>query len=195
MSSQEEVTKENVKIMMREDEIQIPSQQYALVSFVSPVNEQKYTHIAMKIRGVFRTREEAEDHCKKVMKNDPYFDVYVVDLYQWLVVPPNREMVKDQVYQEEFLNNMMSEYDQEKDRIKQVFEERKEALKSRPDVNKVAMETGLSTQDIMDAIEDKSTHKMFTDTDPRTNPEHSVYPLETDASKELTESSKGESSN
>ena len=163
---EDEITKNNVEVMMRTDEMQVPGQKFALVSFVSPEGSQKYQHIGMKIRGVFKDKSDADEHAKRLMESDDLFDIYVVDMYEWLVVPPEKDLIKDQVYKEEFLNNLMGDYDKERERIRQVFEDRKEDLKSRPDVNKVAKETGLSTKDIMEAIEEKSKYKLFEESDP-----------------------------
>lgn len=72
--------------------VQPPGQLYACVSWVAPHSTpQRAKFIAMKIRGVFGTKEEALAHAAKVYAADPDFDIHVVDMYEWLVLPPPQE--------------------------------------------------------------------------------------------------------
>lgn len=135
------------EVYLEEDILKTPGQNYALVSFVSPESAQKFSKIAMKIRGVFGTLEEARQHCDRVMKTDPKFDVFVVQMYNWVVVPPDREMIEDEVYQEEFLNNMMKEYKENRVLAQQHFQERKHEMMNRPDVNKELNEKRLEEEE------------------------------------------------
>lgn len=119
-----------------EDTVKVPGQNYALVSFVSKsTKNQKTDHdkIGLKIRGVFATKEEAEAHIKKLMKSDNLFDVYLVEMWKWLAVPPNNDDIEDVRYQEEYLQEMVKEYKNSQELAKQHFQERK----------KLVMEQGL----------------------------------------------------
>ena len=107
------------------DELQVPNQKYALVSFVSPESNQKHPKLAMKIRAVFPTVEEARQHASRIMKNDKWFDVYVVEMYNWVLIPPNPDDVMDQEHQDQMLNTMVKEYRQQQDAANEVFEDRK----------------------------------------------------------------------
>ena len=72
--------------------IQPPGQLYACVSWVAPSGTpQRAKSIAVKIRGVFGTRDEAHAHAAAIFQVDPDFDIHVVDMYEWLVLPPPME--------------------------------------------------------------------------------------------------------
>jgi hypothetical protein len=110
------------------DVLKVPGQNWALVSFVSPTSNQKNTNIGMKIRGVFDTRDEAVVHIKKLIKLDPVFDIFICDMYNWCLVPPDPEKIQDQQYQDEELNKIISGYRRNQIYAKEHFEERKREL-------------------------------------------------------------------
>ena len=111
-----------------EDVVTVPGQVYALVSFVSPTSNQKGDKCAMKIRGVFGTREEAAAHVRKLMRIDNSFDIFLVDMYRWVPVPPDPNAIEDQEYNEKFLNDLIKGYKESQLAAKQHFAERKRAV-------------------------------------------------------------------
>ena len=113
-----------------EDPITVLGQTYALISFVSPdaKSAQKSTQYGLKIRGCFNTKEEAAAHVKKLQRLDPSFDIYLVDMYKWLAIPPDPEQIENQEYQEDFLNNLIKGYKESQLLARQHFEERKRAV-------------------------------------------------------------------
>ena len=110
------------------DTLQVPNQKFALVSFVSPESNQKHPKLAMKIRAVFPTVEEAREHAARIMKQDKWFDVYVVEMYNWVLIPPNPDDIMDQEHQDKMLNNMVKEYRKQQDAANEVFEDRKKSM-------------------------------------------------------------------
>ena len=110
---------------LEEDYIQMSGQNYALISVVSPSSSQKYNTCALKIRGVFATKEDAQHHVKRLMQSDSTFDVFLVDMYKWLPIPPNADAIEDKVYQEDVLNDIIRGHAEEQFRVKQHFDERK----------------------------------------------------------------------
>lgn len=110
------------------DPIKIPGQNWACVSFVSPTGNQKCQSMGMKIRGVFDQHSEAVTHVKRLIKLDPTFDIYICNLYDWCLVPPDPEHIADQTYQDESLNSIISEYRKNQIYAKEHFEERKREL-------------------------------------------------------------------
>jgi len=119
---------DNMDYNLATDTLKVPGQNWVLVSFVSPTSNQKNSSIGMKIRGVFETREEATDHVQRLMRIDPLFDVYVCDMYNWCLVPPDPEKIQDQNYQNEQLNSLVSGYRRNQIYAKEHFEERKREL-------------------------------------------------------------------
>ena len=110
------------------DTLQVPNQKFALVSFVSPNSTQKHPKLAMKIRAVFPTVEEAREHAGRIMKQDKWFDVYVVEMYNWVLIPPNPDDIQDQEHQDQMLNTMVKEYREQQDAASEMFEQRKREM-------------------------------------------------------------------
>jgi len=148
------------EINLSTDVLKVPGQNWALVSFVSPNSNQKHTSIGMKIRGVFDTREEANDHIKRLIKLDPIFDIYVCEMYNWCLVPPDPDLIADQTYQEDQLNALVSEYRKNQIYAKEHFEERKRELieqagdeAKRNALKKMEEEESTGTEETVDADE------------------------------------------
>jgi hypothetical protein len=119
----------SAEVNLATDPIKVPGQNWACVSFVSPDSNQKNLNsIGMKIRGVFDTREEATSYIQRLIRLDPMFDIYICELYNWCLVPPDPEMVADQNYQDETLNKIISEYRRNQIYAKEHFEERKREM-------------------------------------------------------------------
>jgi hypothetical protein len=118
----------SMEVNLATDPIKVPGQNWACVSFVSPTSNQKTASIGMKIRGVFDTREEATSYIQRLIRLDPVFDIYICELYNWCLVPPDPEMVADQNYQDETLNKIISEYRKNQIYAKEHFEERKREM-------------------------------------------------------------------
>jgi len=121
MSSNNNIVEDHLE----EDFIQIPSQRFALISVISPQSNQTYTSCALKIRGVFQTEDEARRHANKLAQIDQTFDVYLVDMYKWLPIPPDNDKISDQVYQDKMLNDIVQGHKEQQHLVKQHFEERR----------------------------------------------------------------------
>jgi hypothetical protein len=111
--------------LLEEDTVKVSGQNFALVSFVSPTSAQKHEKYGLKIRGCFDTKEEAQAFVKRIMDADATFNVYLVDMYRWLLIPPDDEQIENHVYQEDFLNDMVSGYKESNRQAKALFEQRK----------------------------------------------------------------------
>ena len=119
---------DSMEANLETDTIKVPGQNWACVSFVSPTSNQKCQSIGMKIRGCFEHRDEAVDHVKRLIRLDPTFDIFICDMYNWCLVPPDPEKINDQVYQNEELNKIVSEYRKNQIYAKEHFEERKREM-------------------------------------------------------------------
>lgn len=114
------------------DYITVPGQLYACISIVGPECPQKNDKFGIKIRGAFSTREEAEKHAKRLHKADATFDIYVVDMYKWLLIPPDTEQIEDVHYANEKLEEIMSKYRENQKMAASMFDKRKRDLMSKP---------------------------------------------------------------
>jgi Glu-tRNA(Gln) amidotransferase subunit E-like FAD-binding protein len=79
----------------------------------------------MKIRGCFPSRDEAAQHAKRLQKDDALVDIYVVDMYKWLLIPPKRDEIDNVHYQNEKLEEIMTKYRENQSAASAMFEKRK----------------------------------------------------------------------
>lgn len=135
----EYIEKENFKELNLEksSEYSIPGQEWVLVSFVGEDSTQKTKELGMKVWGAFGTIEEAKEHADKINKDQDQriFDVYILEMYCWAMIPPKQEYIDDQVYHEDKLQEIITERKRQQHLAKEVFEKRKQRLVSNPDKN------------------------------------------------------------
>ena len=117
---------------LEQDYLTVPGQLFACISFVGPDQPQKNEKLGMKIRGCFATRDEAAGHAKRLQKEDALVDIYVVDMYKWLLIPPDREQINDVHYQNEKLEEIMSKYRENQSAAAAMFEKRKRDMMAKP---------------------------------------------------------------
>mgnify|MGYP007047401823 CR=1 FL=1 len=114
---------------LKPDEKRYPAQNYALVSIVSPQSNQKAETCGLKIKGVFETIEIAQTEAKRIMDIDPTFDIFLVEVGKWLPIPPNKDMIENQEYQDSFLNDLIQGHMKNNEEGNKMFETRKNDLK------------------------------------------------------------------
>ena len=117
---------------LEQDYLTVPGQLFACISFVGPDLPQKNEQLGMKIRGCFPTRDEAASHAKHLQKDDGLVDIYVVDMYKWLLIPPQRDQIEDTHYQNEKLEEIMSKYRENQSAASAMFEKRKRDMIAKP---------------------------------------------------------------
>ena len=110
---------------LEQDYTTVPGQLYACLSVVGPECPQKNDKFGIKIRGAFSTRDEAANHAKRLQREDATFDIYVVDMYKWLLIPPDPTTIEDVHYTNEKLEELMSGYKENQQMAAKMFEERK----------------------------------------------------------------------
>ena len=114
------------------DYITVPGQLFACLSIVGPSCPQKTDKFGIKIRGTFATRSEAESHAKRLQNDDATFDIFVVDMYKWLLIPPDMSAIDDQHYNDEKLEDIMSKYRENQRMAAAMFEKRKKDMMAKP---------------------------------------------------------------
>ena len=110
---------------LEQDYTTVPGQLFACLSIVGPECPQKTDKFGIKIRGCFATRDEAASHAKRLQKEDSTFDIYVVDMYKWLLIPPDAALIEDAHYTNEKLEEIMVKYRENQSMAAKMFEERK----------------------------------------------------------------------
>ena len=117
---------------LEQDYTTVPGQLFACISLVGPECPQKNDKFGLKIRGCFSTREEAGSHAKRLQKEDATFDIYVVDMYKWLLIPPDPSHIEDVHYNDQKLEELMSAYKENQALAAKMFEERKRDMLAKP---------------------------------------------------------------
>jgi len=113
---------------LTQDYTTVPGQLYACLSVVGPEAPQKNEKFGIKIRGAFSNRDEAANHAKRLQKEDPTFDIYVVDMYKWLLIPPDPAAIEDTNYTNEKLQEIMTGYRDNQAQAARMFQERKDGM-------------------------------------------------------------------
>lgn len=110
-----------------------------LESQFSKLNDFKTTVRGLKVRGVFDTRQEADNKAKELQRQDRSFHVFVGQVGYWLPWDPCADRVQDEEYLEEELNTMMRKYkeneiardifyeEEKRDKMKHAMQEKMEA--------------------------------------------------------------------
>jgi len=130
----------------------IPGQNYALISVVSPDSSQKGKTCAVKIYGVFNRKEEADEHAKRLNKIEPEFDIFLVETYKWLPVPPDSNAIQSQEYQDSQLNNIIQKHLQNREEARSEFETRKSELMQGKQDPLDAVEGGVSPTELVNEM-------------------------------------------
>ena len=110
---------------LEQDYTTVPGQLFACLSVVGPEAPQKCDKFGIKIRGCFATNAEAAAHAKRLQKEDSTFDIYVVDMYKWLLIPPDNTKIDDVHYTDDKLEEIMTGYHENQKQAAKMFEERK----------------------------------------------------------------------
>lgn len=74
-------------------------------------NEYKTSMRGVKVRGVYNTKEEAENKAKTLSRTDSTFNVFVGQVGYWLPWDPCADNVDKEVFQNDQLNQLMEGYD------------------------------------------------------------------------------------
>ena len=113
---------------LEQDYTTVPGQVFACLSIVGPECPQKNDKFGIKIRGTFANRDEAANHAKRLQKEDPTFDIYVVDMYKWLLIPPDPTKIEDVHYTNDKLEEIMTGYKENQAQAARMFNERKQGM-------------------------------------------------------------------
>jgi hypothetical protein len=120
----------------------IPNQAWCCLSFLSPETLKNCTIRSVKVRGVYATREEANERAKFLQQIDPDFNIFVAEVGKWLAWDPDPSTIEDQVYREKQLQEIMTNYKKNNEKAKILEEERKRELLEESIRNQAAKDKG-----------------------------------------------------
>lgn len=91
------------------DPVKVGLQEWAVISVIPETSKGQ---MALKIRGCFDSPEAAGRHAAKLSDLDPFFDIYVVKMYNWLVLPIDSAMQQhiERKYKDPRLQDIMDSY-------------------------------------------------------------------------------------
>ena len=166
------------------DTMPLPGQNYALISVISPQSTQKCNNLCLKIKGTFDKLEEAQKHAETLQKIDPTFDIYVVEMYSWLLLPPDPELI-EQVHVDNKLNEIIGGHRESQLKSKMFFEERKRELMENIDIENEDKKV-INDEEKRNAIPEPIIPVSNDDNCPNSAPSSSASELLEDISNEST---------
>ncbi len=119
--------KNQVVIDFLDEDPVIPGQLFCVLSFLSPEGIKNCSMRGVKIRGVYKSQEEAERKCTELRKIDKYFDIYVCEVGKWCAWD-DADKSYNQEYNNKQLNDLMKSYKENKDKSSLLYEQRKNEL-------------------------------------------------------------------
>lgn len=117
----------NMALSLEKSTCKVDGQEWVLVSFVAPKGtRQKTDQLGLKVWGSFPTQDMAKTHAQKLnaMKENEYFDIYVLEMYCWAAIPPDPEQIENQEYHDKKLNKLIWAHKVEKEKAREVFDTR-----------------------------------------------------------------------
>jgi hypothetical protein len=155
--------KENYKYVDYLDEDKpLYGQKFVCLSFLSPEGIKNCKLRGLKVRGVYNSKEEADDRCKELNSLDPDFDVFVGEVGKWLPWNPDPTDVKDQVYAEKELNDIMKGYKENQVKAERLESERKSDLLKKA-MNEETARNKLDKERDREKLENKESKKKYMD--------------------------------
>jgi hypothetical protein len=114
--------------------------------------------LAIKVRGCFKTYEDASAHAKKLQSIDEYHNVYVAECNKWcpFMIEDDDKLVESSEYANEELNTMMKTYMENQEKAKIFHEYRKTDLikKNIEDNIKLKKDNILETETLLENTDD-----------------------------------------
>lgn len=87
-------------------------------------NNFRTTIRGMKVRGSYSTEQEAVARAKKLQRSDPIHHIFVGTVGKWLPWDPNPNGIKDQVYANDQLNQLMKNHKDNDESLEAFYQER-----------------------------------------------------------------------
>jgi hypothetical protein len=114
-----------------------PGQEIACVSFVGPYDSLKAKHdtLQFNLRGSCDTIDETRQRLTDIQKKTKKYDIYTLEMYTWIAVPPNPKFMEDNDAHEVYLNKLISSHRFKMEINKEMFEARKGLMTENDDTN------------------------------------------------------------
>ena len=140
------MSKTKLVYWLSEDKI-VPGQKYALISIVGPHLPQKCSVWGMKVKYVADSLEKAKAMSARLVKADPEFDIYTVEVGKFFPLQVEPTEIQDIEYQNEQLNLLVKNYLENREQANDQYNERKRKMM------KDAIREGKNQQDLLNKQE------------------------------------------
>lgn len=133
-----EIDVENDKINLQKDSITVPGQNFVAVSWIGPTFKAKTKNYGFRIMGAFDSLDSAKAHAIKINKQYPMFDTGIMQMNHFCLGYPDSsdfEGVDEETAIkniDQVLNKFIIKHKTIKEYKKQLFELRKDKLKTGP---------------------------------------------------------------
>jgi hypothetical protein len=115
------------------DDTEIYNQKFFVLSFILPGNKNDLVNPLFKMRGAFKSYEEAEKRIEKLKSSDRFFDMYICEVGKWGSLLPEEQILKSDdittVYRDENLNEIFSKYKENRILADEEHKTRKDLMK------------------------------------------------------------------
>ena len=95
----------------------------------------------IKVRGTYSTQDAAKQRAEYLHKVDPSFHVFVGTVGQWLPWDPSGDKIEDEVFLDEGLNTLVSEYKKQSNNRDELFSDRMKEVRKLNELQDVNYET------------------------------------------------------
>ena len=121
-------TKETNKDTNFKSEKPLPSNEYACISFLSPIENSKHRTYGFKVHSVFSTVEECTKHMKTLDNFEKKILLHVVQVGEWLKWDPDASEIENQAFSDPMVNTIMQGQKHENERVERYKQEQEELL-------------------------------------------------------------------
>jgi hypothetical protein len=90
-----------------------PRQKYAILTIVAPTGTNQTTKsgdMLQRIYGCTETLEEANAWAKRIRDSNDFFDVYSVELHEWVTLPPKIDQIDDVQFTDKRIQGIRDSY-------------------------------------------------------------------------------------
>lgn len=118
------------ELSLLKSDVRMPNQEFMVCSFVGPKQKQKTDQCGIKVWGVCPDMPSARKWAQYInnIQENKDFDVYVLEMYAWCLIPPDPEACQDQEYHDKRLDTLIRQHKAQVYKTKEVFDTRTKKL-------------------------------------------------------------------
>jgi flavoprotein len=102
---------------------EIYNQKFFVLSYILPSDKNEIKHPLIKMRGAFKTYEDAEKRVDVLKRSDKYFNIYIATVGTWGSLLPEEQLLQsdevDTVYREPELNEIFQKYKENREKAQE----------------------------------------------------------------------------